>query len=69
MCCFQLAGSLFPVEGVLIANMQNNLYGTDVDKVTPCSFLLFLLLAVARQSNMETLVWVAHTKAETERSS
>ncbi|CAM9429594.1 unnamed protein product [Ascophyllum nodosum] len=28
-----LAGSLFPVEGVLIANMQSNLYGTDADKI------------------------------------
>ncbi|CAM9816061.1 unnamed protein product, partial [Sphacelaria rigidula] len=28
-----MAGSLFPVEGVLIANMQNNLYGTDPDEV------------------------------------
>eukprot|EP00903_Cladosiphon_okamuranus_P008530 g8189.t1 len=28
-----MAGSLFPVEGVLIANMQNNLYATDPDKV------------------------------------
>ena len=29
----QMAGSLFPIEGVLIANMQNNLYATDPDKV------------------------------------
>ena len=29
----KLAGSIFPVEGVLIANMQSNLYGTDADKV------------------------------------
>ena len=28
-----MAGSLFPIEGVLIANMQNNLYATDPDKV------------------------------------
>lgn len=33
VCRVQLAGSLFPVEGVLIANMQNNLYGDDVAKV------------------------------------
>lgn len=29
----QLAGSLFPVEAILIANMQNNLYVEDADKV------------------------------------
>lgn len=29
----QMAGSLFPIEGVLIANMQNNLYDDDADKV------------------------------------
>lgn len=33
----QMAGSLFPIEGVLIANMQNNLYATDPDKVCTTS--------------------------------
>ena len=29
-----MAGSLFPIEGVLIANMQSNLYNTNVDTVS-----------------------------------
>lgn len=28
-----MAGSLFPIEGVLIANMQNNLYSTNPSEV------------------------------------
>ncbi|CAM9873859.1 unnamed protein product [Hapterophycus canaliculatus] len=28
-----MAGSLFPIEGVLIANMQANLYSEDADEV------------------------------------
>ncbi|CAM9430112.1 unnamed protein product, partial [Ascophyllum nodosum] len=45
-----LAGSLFPIEGVLIANMQSNLYGTDADKIREMGekwSLGFVALAIA----------------------
>ncbi|CAM9430402.1 unnamed protein product [Ascophyllum nodosum] len=53
-----LAGSLFPVQATLIANMQSNLYGTNADKVRETgeiwslSFVALAIVAVVGYTSM-----------------